>query len=306
MVASLPEVQRHSRNEAGRENLKILKSKLDASVNFVEENGNGFHESRFVRRIPDYFICYLSSHNGCNKACRFCHLTATGQTDMVEATIDEMVAQARPVFDHYESDAPARFVNFNFMARGEPLSSSVIRTQWSSLHASLSALATPHRLSAQFNVSTIMPDEMAATSLLEVFGDTPDVTPYYSLYSMSRAFRKRWLPKALAPERSLDMLKEWQDATGREVVLHWAFIRDQNDDDDTISDIIEAVTSRDLRVRFNLVRYNAYSGKQGTESADEVLERNFTRLRTAFGNQLSQMVPRVGMDVKASCGMFVS
>ena len=61
---------------------KILKSNLDQSVNFVENQLVGFLESRYVRKVDEYFICYLSSQTGCNRGCKFCHLTASGQTQL--------------------------------------------------------------------------------------------------------------------------------------------------------------------------------------------------------------------------------
>ena len=73
---------------------KILPSELDSSVNFIFDN---MMEARYVQRVPDYFICYLSSHDGCNKACRFCHLTQTGQTSFNEAGVAQYVEQAKHV-----------------------------------------------------------------------------------------------------------------------------------------------------------------------------------------------------------------
>src|SRR5215470_2065768 len=96
-------------------------SELDASVNWVHRVDVGAIEARFVRRRADTVVIYLSSQTGCSQACRMCHLTATRQTDHRDVTLDEYVAQAEVVLEHYQRVEPARTVHFNFMARGEPL-----------------------------------------------------------------------------------------------------------------------------------------------------------------------------------------
>ena len=104
-------------------------SNEDRSVNFVWPvgNPNDMLEARFVRRTDDYFIVYVSSHSGCNQACRFCHLTATKQAGMLPAALDDLLTQADAVFGYYDqqirtgSQPPAQRVNINWMARGEPL-----------------------------------------------------------------------------------------------------------------------------------------------------------------------------------------
>jgi 23S rRNA (adenine2503-C2)-methyltransferase len=103
------------------------RSAHDASVNWDRPADVGRLEARYVRRCPDYFVVYLSSQTGCAQGCRMCHLTATGQTRLRDATADEMVEQARTVLDHYRREAPpARRVHFNFMARGEPLANRAL------------------------------------------------------------------------------------------------------------------------------------------------------------------------------------
>src|ERR1700733_7437694 len=102
-------------------------SEQDASVNWARPADGGLLEARYVRRCPDFFVVYLSAQSGCAQGCRMCHLTATGQTGLQDATFSEMIDQARVVLDHYQREAePARTVHFNFMARGEPLASRVL------------------------------------------------------------------------------------------------------------------------------------------------------------------------------------
>ena len=284
---------------------RVLYSAEDASVNFINDRPDGGAlESRFVRREQDYFIAYLSSFTGCNKACRFCHLTQTRQTMMTPATIDDFEDQALKVFRHYRQFDDAMRVNFNFMSRGEPLTNPHILDNWIGVKSRLQSLATQHGLVAKYNISTIMPDNMADRSLVDIFGST-GAQLYYSLYSLKTDFRKRWLPLAMDPHAALWKLVEWQQKSGQLVTLHWAFIEGQNDDLETLEEIVMAILVRGLNVKFNCVRYNPYSDAQGKESREEVIQRNFKYLADAFGNEHSRIVPRVGFDVAASCGMFV-
>ena len=284
-----------------------MNSAIDVSVNHVVSSGDGgYFEARYVRRVPEKWVCYLSSHSGCNQACRFCHLTATRQTMMMPASIKDYLDQASRVFDSYDqqklSGGSANKVHFNYMARGEPLLNPHLLENSDHLFSELGILAKMRGLKHVHKVSTILPT-LFKGSLVDVLAD-PSSELYYSLYSLDESFRKRWIPKALPAHVGLEMAADYQRRTGRNVVLHWAFIEGQNDSQTSVERLLNAVHALGLNAKFNLVRYNPYSAQHGQETNPQLLKVLFEQISNSLGSSHSQIVSRVGMDVKASCGMF--
>ncbi len=287
--------------------LEILKSKIDASVNFVFKNkeDKGYYEARYVRRTQDYFVCYLSAQDSCKQSCRFCHLTATKQVDAKDATNSILYEQADEVLGYYDKLAqPAKIINYSWQARGEMLENTT--ANWYEVFKMLGYKAEIRNLFPRFCISTILPKSMKDKRLSDLFSlILPDM--YYSLYSMDPAFRKKWLPNALPAEVGLDKLKEWQDYSKKIPKLHWAFIKGENDSLESVEKICEEVKKRDLRVDINIVKYNPYSSELGEESDEcrvhllkETMERE---LGGTCGSKI-KVVDRIGRDVFASCGVF--
>jgi len=285
--------------------LKVLNSQIDHSVNFVEEQLVGFLESRFVRKCDDYFIAYLSSQTGCNRGCTFCHLTATGQTSFIDSSHNDFVAQAIQVFKHYRKETkPAKYMHYNFMARGEPLANKILLDSGDDLLQKLGQVAKGEGLPAKFNISTIMPVSLKK-SLSDIFNYI-NPTIYYSIYSTNSKWRKDWMPAAMDSDEALRMLRDYQDFSKKIVKIHYAFIAGENDSVEEVNNVCDAIERHNLICEFNLVRYNTASPDQGVESSEEVIDRNLNLItdRFRFSTKV-QMIPRVGFDVKASCGMFV-
>ena len=284
--------------------LTVLQSTQDASVNFVTPTENGFFESRFVRRDEDYIICYLSSHDGCNRGCRMCHLTATGQTSMHSATLDDYHAQAEAVLNHYEKlttrEGKDRYVNFNFMARGEPLVNKTLLEEAPRLFTMLTKQANRRDLRARFNISTIMPKTFKGNLVDLFYPFTPTI--YYSFYSTLPQFRKKWLPTAMSFDQALLLLRDYQAFTKKIVKVHHALIAGENDSEWDQNQIGAVCAAHDLAVEFNLVRFNSPTSEY-VEANEEAYERAAATLRS-YGKV--QIVRRVGFDVKASCGMFIT
>lgn len=285
--------------------LKVLNSQIDSSVNFVEQQLVGFLESRFVRKCDEYFIAYLSSQTGCNRGCTFCHLTATGQTSFVDSSHNDFMAQAIQIFKHYRKEkTPAKYMHYNFMARGEPLANKLLLNSGDELLSKLGQVAKEEGLPAKFNVSTIMPLTLKK-SLIDVFHYV-NPTIYYSLYSTNQTWRDKWMPAALPVDEAVARLKEYQSFSKKIIKIHYTFIAGENDSEEDINASCDVLEKYNLICEFNLVRYNPASPEQGVESSQEVINRNLGIIQSRLGfNSKVQMIPRVGFDVKASCGMFV-
>ena len=209
------------------------------------------------------------------------------------------------MLDYYQrSEQPARTVHFNFMARGEPLASRVMLAEADLLLGELSQLAVSHGLRPRHLISTIYPRQLGERYLEDIFvTHLPDI--YYSVYSMSERFRRRWLPKALPAEAALDRLTSWQRSSQKIVSLHHAYIAGENDSEGDVHAICDALEERRLMVNVNIVRYNPHDpARHGVEPTEEVIERNAAIYRSRLPNSRVSVIARVGFDVAASCGMF--
>ncbi len=278
--------------------MRTLEAK-DGSKNFIWDRGEGEAiEARYVARNDHEVICYLSSQTACGRACRMCHLTRTGQVHATDATVDDFLMQAHQVLGELYAGNSFKVINYNFMARGEPMDN--IQVQDHLLNA-LGTLAKRFGLLPRFKISTIMPKD-ACLDLITRFGwgIYPDI--YYSLYSVDPNFRKRWFPKAEDHRTALDLFREWQKFSHKIPKIHLALIKGENDSVDDIVKLNDEIEFSELRVNFNIIRYNPYD--ESSEEGD--WKRAAKLLRERFPESDIQIVQRVGYEAKASCGMFVS
>ncbi len=284
---------------------QILQSRDDHSVNFISTGDFvGKIEARYVRRKDWYAVVYLSSQTGCVQACRMCHLTAMGETKLVDVTPQQFIEQAKTVLQWYDKNAPrAEVVNFNFMARGEALVNPYLLSDSHAILSELQRLAYERSLIPQFNISTIMPKTLDGKQLKNIF---PGIKPelYYSIYSVDEKFRKRWLPKSLPVKQSLQMLVDWQQYSGKIPKIHFAFIEHENDTIGSVTAICDAINAAGLQVNVNIVRYNPFSEKQGKEPEEKTITRNMKIMQELLPNARIDLIQKVGFDVQASCGMF--
>lgn len=279
-------------------------SEIDDSVNFISKSGNSFVECRYVKRDENQVVVYLSSHNGCKMACRFCHLTSTKQTSMKDVEPHGFDEQAFQVLNYWSTNkrtGKETHVNFNFMARGEPFANKYISNygHWMQIRHYLWCYSHIDKLIPSYNISTILP-ENAPNLKWFVQNDTKI---YWSLYSPLEKFRKRWLPKAMHPDIAAKKVNDFRELGGK-VVLHNAFIKDENDTNEQLDALVAFIEMNSLHdLDYNIVRYNPYAPKYGEES--HRMNEIYDILSSVMKGKV-QLIERVGRDVNASCGTFHS
>lgn len=276
-----------------------LQSKIDHSVNWVlPSKDGGALECRFVHRPnTDYFMVYVSSHTGCNKACRMCFLTQTGQTMMKDATYAEIFQQVAKVFSYAWMNFPhLKKCHINFMARGEPLANANIAdAKRFDRFIDVMVHAWP-MIDISVIFSTIMPfgsDNLKYTH--------PKLKIYYSLYSVDDRFRRKWLPNAYKAHVGLAELYRWHKATGNEVRIHFPLIAGENDSELDIFNTLAAIDRYfgNDGIKINLIQYNPPNDKS---RESDFIQQRVKQIQVVFPR--TKLIGRVGKDVYASCGMF--
>lgn len=284
--------------------MKILKSSIDGSVNFIIDRPIGNLETRYVRR-PDKNIIYLSSQTGCIQACRMCHLTAQGQTKLQNAVLKDFVEQAeivvKYIYDNKLHENQDR-LHVNFMSRGEPLANRYIVNHWDELSSELNRITSKISSSPILILSSIFPRSFQNHEILKFAEGKFIPRIYWSAYSANVAFRKQWLPNALSFNEGLHILDKFYHHANVLPRIHFALIEDKNDSVDDMNDMADAINKFDMPIDINIVRYNPFSEKYGRESPRylecvEQLKKSLIRCNV-------KVITRVGEDIYASCGTF--
>jgi adenine C2-methylase RlmN of 23S rRNA A2503 and tRNA A37 len=88
--------------------------------------------------------------------------------------------------------------------------------------------------------------------------------------------------------------------------IHHALIKDVNDHERDVEDIHEWLQMYGIFCPVNIVRYNSFGVNTGEESDIETIEKYIKKMKESPNVTSVQLVSRVGRDVEASCGTFVS
>lgn len=296
--------------------MKRINSKIDGSVNWIIPFKKSFFECRYVRRRPDYISAYVSSHNGCKMACKFCWLTATNQTEFNHTNHDQYNDQLDTILNYsktidLENSQNIR-INVNMMARGEALSNKYIINEYPLFYNNMCDITKKYNYqNTKINLSTIMPNTIKQRNLIDIFHDKP-INIYYSLYSIKDKFRKEWLPNAMDWELALKKLHDFENLTNNPIAFHFAIIEGENDNLNEIKEMATIINNMKFKkTKFNIVRFNPHESLKYNEPSEEKLNEIYDILKSVAQDSniltnKTRIVPRADIITKASCGVFIT
>jgi 23S rRNA (adenine2503-C2)-methyltransferase len=272
----------------------------DGTLNWVQGSGKELFETRLVTRGTKSVV-YLSSQAGCVQGCRMCHLTTTRQNSAHNArpeTLSEQLSLAGSALRQRHTEGLVDEIHLNFMARGEPLANRTLVNNLGQTIESLERQAQEYAPGARIRtlISTTFPRSLRTGFTHNLGTARPHF--YYSLYTADKVKHASWFPSAHDPAVALPWLHELQHHTGTVSRIHLPIIHCFNDtawDWEALRDLVGFYLPA---VEYNIVRYNPPDAQ--TREAPESVIADAARFLRA------RVVPRVGYDVFASCGMFVA
>lgn len=306
----------------------------------------GYFESRLVfRNYSDsqYLVIYLSSASGCNQACKMCHLTQTKQLMNTYATKEDYIDQFNLVLEEYikqvsEGKLPlVEKVHINFMARGEPLDNDNLINDHAELfdyfnNSLRQKISTFNTL--KIKISTILPTSLFYKVHNQEFNKAwtkflqhENVEIYLSTYLNGYIDNTTNLtPKSLVSRIHDDVVifkndsrnyhffaKHFFNIVRNRLTFHFAFIKNFNDNLEsirklnTIINVYNNLNSYSHKAKVNIVRFNTpIDSLEETDYCKIEILKNIIKTANKDFEISVKIIPKVGYDVKASCGMFIS
>lgn len=248
---------------------------MDNSKSFLTLRG---FESHYVDRRPHTID--LSSHKGCDRGCAMCHLTLFGLTDMTEATPADFLHQMELALDGIEPDGPLKI---NMMGMGD--------ITLHSLHGAIEPIISSKARSmgwseVQIRISTPGFGRIQNSPILSNL----NVKYYWSLLTLNKEKRKKYLPNAIPPK---DFLKYLMNRYGEDFVVHFPIIKGVN------SSAKELVDIRDFLPDNTQINLLPFKDKKAN-----VLDIREFAYKILSKKHRVKLIPITGLEVGASCGIF--
>ena len=262
----------------------------DGTRKLLFELDDGYRIESVIIPERDHLTLCVSSQAGCAMGCRFCRTASLGfKRNLTQAEIVGQVLTARATAGEEE-----RLTNLVFMGMGEPLANrrNVVRALKILTEPGLTGISRRH-----ISVSTV-----GLVPEIPKLGDEITIGLTVSLNAPNDRIRNRLMPVNRKHNMS-DLhkaLAAFPLPRGRRITIAYVLLAGVNDAPEHAVELSRFLHG--LRVKINLIPFNAYPGAEFEGPSDEVVT-TFQEVLTAKNHTVIVRKSK-GRDISAACGQL--
>lgn len=276
--------------------LSKVKSQEDKTVKYVFKlHDNIISEATYIDNNTGKDIICVSCQTMCAMGCTFCHLTDNiGKLKLRNLTKYEIVESVDYIIK--DLNLKNRTLLISYMGCGEPLQN------FSEVYDSMVMMLDYPNI--RFGLSTMLP-KSRWMNLFELAKRVKEMNiplkVHFSLHYTNDERRKEMMPSSTKIKASISALEFYKQYTGQSVEVHYTLIKDENDSDTDITNLIHILKGREIPIKF--LRFNSKESSHN-EGAEKATIKTFRVMLEEFGVKTEYYEPP-GKDVGASCGQFL-
>ena len=277
----------------------IVKSKKDKTIKFVFLSNNQIIEFSYINKDDGKDIICAPTQTACNLGCKFCFLSDIKlpvrnlETYEIVAPIIFMI-RALGLTGKQDSN---KTLLISYMGCGEPLlnlenvitASCEIRNKVSDKYQTV-----------RFAVASLIPQISLMEKFIEgVTKNNLKMKFHLSLHSPDIIVRKALMPATELIEESIKLVEKFMHITGNSAEIHYALIKNINDRENDLNELINLLRNRNIPVKF--LAYN----KKPNQDMEESEKVNHFRAMLGLAKIETEFYLPPGQDIGSSCGLFL-
>jgi adenine C2-methylase RlmN of 23S rRNA A2503 and tRNA A37 len=279
--------------------LEKVKSSLDKTVKYVFElSDKVIMEVTYIDNNTDKDIICVATQTMCSMGCQFCHLTDyIGKLKLRNIKQEEITDSVDYIYNDLNLKKNNRPLLISYMGCGESLMNI------EEVETSILALQSKYS-NIRFGLSTMLPRKkwdgiFRLANMVNKF-EVP-LKIHLSLHYTNDEKRLEMMPNSTKIKASIAALEFYNQITGQPVEVHYTLIKDENDTNNDLSNLIELLEGKNIPIKF--LRFNE-KGSNHNERAEKELIQLFRNTLESYGIKAEYYEPP-GIDVGASCGQFL-
>jgi 23S rRNA (adenine2503-C2)-methyltransferase len=270
--------------------LAAMQRSEDGTRKLLFELDDGLRIESVIIPERDHLTLCVSSQAGCAMGCRFCRTASLGfKRNLTQAEIVGQFLTARETAGDQE-----RLTNLVFMGMGEPLANrrNVVRALKILTEPGLTGISKRH-----ISVSTV-----GLVPEIPKLGDEITIGLTVSLNAPNDRIRNRLMPvnRKYGMSELHKALAAFPLPRGRRITIAYVLLAGINDAPEHAAELSRYLHG--LRVKINLIPFNAYPGAEFEGPGDEIVTR-FQEILVAKNHTVIVRKSK-GRDISAACGQL--